>query len=222
MQGVGVESFEEYLDYLQVHPDEFAALFNTILINVTTSSGSRRLGVAAQDGSAAAGAEPGTSRPIRVWSAGCASGEEAVHGGDALAEVLGLDAFRERVKIYATDVDEDGLARGAPGGLHREAGSGRAAGAARALFRSQRRDYIPSAATCAASVIFGRHDLIQDAPISRVDLLLCRNTLMYFNADAQARIMARFYFSLNPGGLAGAGPRGDVVQPRGGVSRRSI
>ncbi|MEO6236716.1 MAG: CheR family methyltransferase, partial [Vicinamibacterales bacterium] len=43
-------------------------------------------------------------------------------------------------------------------------------------------------------VIFGRHDLINDAPISRVDLLLCRNTLMYFNADAQARIMARFAF----------------------------
>jgi two-component system CheB/CheR fusion protein len=50
------------------------------------------------------------------------------------------------------------------------------------------------------SVIFGRHDLIQDAPISRLDLLFCRNTLMYFNADAQARIMARFYFSVNAGG----------------------
>jgi two-component system CheB/CheR fusion protein len=50
-------------------------------------------------------------------------------------------------------------------------------------------------------VIFGRHDLLQDAPISRVDLLLCRNTLMYFNADAQTRILARFCFSLNSGGL---------------------
>ena len=49
-------------------------------------------------------------------------------------------------------------------------------------------------------VIFGRHDLLQDAPISRVDLLLCRNTLMYFNAEAQARILSRFFFSLNPGG----------------------
>jgi two-component system CheB/CheR fusion protein len=51
------------------------------------------------------------------------------------------------------------------------------------------------------SVIFGRHDLIQDAPISRIDLLSCRNTLMYFNSETQGRIIDRFYFALNPGGL---------------------
>src|SRR5439155_26149205 len=51
------------------------------------------------------------------------------------------------------------------------------------------------------AVIFGRLDLVQDAPISRVDLLLCRNTLMYFNAEAQTRIVGRFHFALNDGGL---------------------
>jgi two-component system CheB/CheR fusion protein len=55
------------------------------------------------------------------------------------------------------------------------------------------------------SVIFGRHDLIQDAPISRIDLLLCRTTLMYFNVEAQARIMARFYFSVNRDGFLALG-----------------
>jgi two-component system CheB/CheR fusion protein len=51
------------------------------------------------------------------------------------------------------------------------------------------------------SVIFGRNDLVQDAPISRIDLLVCRNTLMYFTAETQARILARFHFALNPAGL---------------------
>jgi two-component system CheB/CheR fusion protein len=51
------------------------------------------------------------------------------------------------------------------------------------------------------SVIFGRHDLIQDAPIPRVDLLVCRNTLMYFNTEAQTRILARFHFALGDGGI---------------------
>src|SRR5262249_9786414 len=51
------------------------------------------------------------------------------------------------------------------------------------------------------SVIFGRHDLIQDAPISRVDLLVCRNTLMYFNAEAQAKIVLHFHFALNDDGI---------------------
>jgi two-component system CheB/CheR fusion protein len=50
------------------------------------------------------------------------------------------------------------------------------------------------------TVIFGRHDLLQDAPISRLDLLVCRNTLMYFNAEAQSRILARFHFALNDTG----------------------
>ena len=51
------------------------------------------------------------------------------------------------------------------------------------------------------AVIFGRHDLIQDAPISRVDLLICRNCLMYFNTEAQARILSRFHFALVPRGV---------------------
>jgi two-component system CheB/CheR fusion protein len=50
-------------------------------------------------------------------------------------------------------------------------------------------------------VIYGRHDLIADAPISRVDLLVCRNTLMYFNAETQARVLSRFHFALNDGGF---------------------
>src|SRR5207249_1885737 len=50
------------------------------------------------------------------------------------------------------------------------------------------------------TVIFGRHDLVQDAPISRIDLLISRNTLMYFNSDAQARILARFFYALKEGG----------------------
>jgi two-component system CheB/CheR fusion protein len=51
------------------------------------------------------------------------------------------------------------------------------------------------------AVIFGRHDLVQDAPISRLDLLVCRNTLMYFNAEAQSRILDRFHFALKDSGV---------------------
>src|SRR5690606_15077956 len=51
------------------------------------------------------------------------------------------------------------------------------------------------------SIIFGRHDLVQDAPISRIDLLICRNTLMYFNAETQNHILNRFHFALKPKGF---------------------
>ena len=71
---------------------------------------------------------------------------------------------------------------------------------ARALLRAGATSATSSARICAARVIFGRHDLIQDAPISRIDLLVCRNTLMYFNAETQARILDRFHFALDDGG----------------------
>src|SRR6185312_12324794 len=110
MSQVPPHDYAEYLDYLQVHPDEFTNLFNTILINVTgffRDVGSwefLRAGVMEPLLSTKAPAEG-----IRVWSAGCASGEEAYTLAIMLAEQLGTTGFRERVKIYATDVDEEGL-----------------------------------------------------------------------------------------------------------------
>src|SRR3954447_10929360 len=110
MAEVGVGGYPEYLDHLQVHPDEFTALFNTILINVTgffrDPDTWEQLGTEVLP--ALLAARP-VQAPIRIWSAGCASGEEAYTLAIVLAESLGIDAFRERVKIYATDVDEEQL-----------------------------------------------------------------------------------------------------------------
>src|SRR5207248_1655668 len=66
------------------------------------------------------------------------------------------------------------------------------------------------------SVIFGRHDLLQDSPISRVDLLICRNTLMYFNAEAQSRVLSRFDFALTGTGCLFLG-KAEVLLTRSSV-----
>jgi two-component system CheB/CheR fusion protein len=200
MQTVHVDTFEEYFDYLQVHQDEFAALFNTILINVTDFFRDRDVWDYMQQDVLPRILDTGDRKQqFRIWSAGCASGQEAYSVVMLLAELLGPDSVRDRVKLYATDVDDEALndARVAtysakqveqvpPALLEKYFDR---AGASFTFKRDLRR-----------SVIFGRHDLVQDAPIPRVDLLLCRNTLMYFNADAQERILARFFFSLNAGG----------------------
>src|SRR5689334_12416986 len=84
MQGVGIDDFDAYLDHLEVHPDEFAALFNTILINVTSFFRDGEVWDTVRTAvlpELAAG-----SGPIRVWSAGCASGQEAYTAAMALAE----------------------------------------------------------------------------------------------------------------------------------------
>jgi two-component system CheB/CheR fusion protein len=201
MQMVGVQGYENYVDYLEVHPDEFGHLFDTILINVTAFFRDPASWEAvAEQVIPRMLASKGKDEPLRFWSAGCASGEEAYTLAMLVAEAVGVEAFRDRVKIYATDVDEEALTRarhatyGAkeveaiPAELlarYFEANGGRFS-----FLKDLRR-----------SVIFGRHDLIQDAPISRIDLLVCRNTLMYFNTETQARILDRFHFALNERGF---------------------
>jgi two-component system, chemotaxis family, CheB/CheR fusion protein len=116
------------------------------------------------------------------------------------AEAVGPDRFRQRVKIYATDIDEDALAHA----RHSVYGESDVEGVPAELlpkyFEPQGNQYA-FRKDLRRSVIFGRNDLAQDAPISRIDLLLCRNTLMYLNAEAQAKILGRLHFALAPRGL---------------------
>jgi two-component system CheB/CheR fusion protein len=200
MEEVGCETYADYVDHLEVHQDEFVFLFNTILINVTAFYRDAPLWdhvrTAVLPGLLASRA---VDAPIRVWCAGCASGEEAYTIAMVLNEVLGEEAYRERVKIYATDLDEEALQTA------RQASY--SAKQVEPIPREQLDRYFERSETryvfrqdLRRGVIFGRNDLVQDAPISRVDLLFCRNTLMYFNAETQARILSRFHFGLEDGG----------------------
>jgi two-component system CheB/CheR fusion protein len=200
MQMNAIKDFSDYQDFLEVHPDEFVKLFNTILINVTAFF---------RDQPAwdflSAEIIPNIIKskksgdPIRVWSAGCASGEEAYSIAMLLAEALGAEAFRDRVKIYATDVDEEALTQ-ARQAAYTEKQMEPVPPAWRKKYFEQSGTHHIFCNDLRRMVIFGRHDLIVDAPISRLDLLACRNTLMYFNAEAQSQILARFHFALDDPG----------------------
>jgi two-component system, chemotaxis family, CheB/CheR fusion protein len=140
-----------------------------------------------------------SDEPIRVWSAGCATGEETYTTVMLLVEALGEERFKRHVKLYATDMDEPALEQ-----------------ARMATFTENRMESVPDELRekyfvqgptgwtfrndLRRCVIFGRHDLLADAPISRLDLLICRNTLIYFNAEAQSRILTRFNFGLKHAG----------------------
>src|SRR3954447_10771746 len=112
LQTVGSENFTDYIDFLEVHPEEFAALFDTILINVTAFFRDQPAWQFLVDEVVPnlVASKP-VGAPIRLWSAGCASGEEAYSLAIVMAEALGAEQFRARVKIYGTDVDEDALAK---------------------------------------------------------------------------------------------------------------
>ena len=200
-QMIGVRDYADYIDFLEVHPEEFATLFNTILINVTAffrdTAAWEFLTEQVIPDLLARKPDP---TPIRVWSAGCASGEEAYTLAMILAEAMGVAAYKERVKIYATDIDEEALTRARQAAYDAREVAGVPANLLEKYFEQVDGLYT-FRKDLRRNVIFGRHDLIQDAPISRVDLLVCRNTLMYFNAETQSRILTRFHFALNDGGV---------------------
>src|SRR5207248_2815847 len=138
------------------------------------------------------------SGDIRVWSTGTSSGEEAYSAAVLLCEALGEESFVDRVKIYATDVDEEALSKARAGYSSRELES--LDQNLRSRYFERQGDRFMFRAALRRAIIFGRHDLTQDAPISRLDLLICRNTLIYFTAEAQGRILARFHYALNDDG----------------------
>jgi two-component system CheB/CheR fusion protein len=201
MEAVGVEGYDGYLEHLELDGEEYGRLFDTILINVT---GFFRDPAAWQvlsdrvlpdmlsriDG----------EQPIRVWCAACASGEETYSIAMALVEALGEEAYSARVKIYATDADESALATARTGTYPAKALEALPPERVARFFdgvdgvRSFRKDL-------RRAIIFGRNDLVQDAPISRIDLLSCRNALMYFNAETQAGVLRRFHFALRETGV---------------------
>jgi two-component system CheB/CheR fusion protein len=215
MQVVGIDDYQRYTEILEANPGEFAELFNTILINVTSLMRDKDAWETLAETiiPAIVAAKP-PEEPARIWAAGCASGEEAYTLAVLFAEALGEERFRRSVKIYATDADSDALVD-ARHGRYREKDLVAAFGQERTnrffeldgehgVFRGDLR----------RALIFGRHDLVQDPPISRIDLVTCRNTLMYFTAEVQAKILASFHFALNPGGYLFLGKAEALVTRR--------
>ena len=193
---LSIDNFRAYLDYLQVHTEEFGSLFNKILINVTEFFRDKETwDYLAEKVIPRIAAKTGE---IRVWSTGTSSGEEAYSAAILLCEALGEESFVDRVKIYATDVDEEALAKARGGYTAKELASVDDGLRLRYFERQGERFMFRTALR--RTIIFGRHDLTQDAPISRLDLLICRNTLIYFMAETQGRILARFHYALNDDG----------------------
>jgi two-component system CheB/CheR fusion protein len=213
MDAVGAASFEEYGNVLREDGAEFGGLFNTILINVTKFFRDPEAWEFAQSEVIPRILEYRTGlSTIRAWSAGCASGEEAFTTAILLCEALGDDAFRDRVKLYATDIDEHALAEGRRAVFKEKELEGMPEEIVRKYFHHLDGDYMIRS-DIRRAVIFGRNDLLQDAPISRVDLLVSRNTLMYFEPAAQERVLANFAFALDPRGFLMVG-KAEALQTR--------
>ena len=200
MQQLCIGTYEEYLLYTARAPGETAKLLESVLINVTCFFRDTQAWNALAEQVVPLlfrNRPPGSS--LRVWCAGCATGEEPYSVAILLSEMLGARTKDYEIKIYATDNDEGALKIARRAEYPAEAMPGVRPEIRAKYFTGDRRARV--ARDVRRMVIFGRNNLLTDAPISHVDLLVCRNVLIYFEAAAQAHIMGRLKYALNDGGV---------------------
>lgn len=206
-----LDGLESYVQYLENSPREASLLYKDILISVTSFF--RDLDAfKALDSHLPALLEkkpPGAN--IRIWIPGCATGEEAYTIAIMVSDYLGDRIADYRVQIFATDIDEDAT-NFARKGLYSEAAIAEIPEETRErYFESSGKNYLVKK-SLRDMLVFAKHDLIKDSPFSKIDLVTCRNLLIYFNSSLQQRVFQIFHYILNPGALLFLGKSESIGQ----------
>jgi two-component system CheB/CheR fusion protein len=206
------DTLSDYLTVLEAEPAEAAALYHDFLIQVTGffrdpeafEGLSGRVFPRICEGRS-------TKIPIRIWVPGCASGEEVYSIAIALVEYLGERLLPAGVQIFGTDVNEAAIET-ARAGVFAESLLQEVSAERRARFFVRQDDQYVIAKRIRDLCIFARQDVTRDPPFSRLDLVSCRNLLIYLDSSAQRRVMHIFHYALRPQGFLMLGPSETIGQ----------
>ena len=208
MQVLQIEAVPAYVEHLRREPPEGDALFRELLIGVPQFFRDETAFEALKTTilpSLLAAKQP--DDPIRVWVAGCATGEEVYSIAIVLKEAMAELNAEASVTIFGTDIDSNAIAF-ARAARYRKI-DGVSPERLERWFVREREDYCP-AATIREMCVFSQHSVIKDPPFSKLDLVSCRNVLIYMDNEFQHRVMQTFHYGLNPGGYLFLGPSESV------------
>jgi two-component system CheB/CheR fusion protein len=200
------ESLENYLRRLEVNSQELTQLYSDLLIGVTEffrdPAAFKELSLRVLPTLLDAAAPSGE---FRVWIAPCASGEEAYSVAILIDELLSHRDFSLDVKIFATDVNKSGVDV-ASNGIYPEACLDNVSAERLEKYFNKVDDGYQVCRELRKQIVFAQHDVLQDAPFTKLDLVCCRNLLIYLKDEAKRKILALFNFSLNDAGVLFLGP----------------
>lgn len=205
MQVTGQPDLSGYYRYLQDNPEETKSLLEDMLIGVTNFFRDREAfealerDVVPQLVSAAISAQR-EKEEIRVWSAGCSTGEEVYSLSMLLTDQLQLDASAASLQLFATDIDERAISVGRAG-LYPQAIITDVPPSRLRHYFLKEDDHYRIRKEIREKVLFAKHSLLSDPPFSQIDLIVCRNLLIYLDREVQREILQMFHFSLRPGGF---------------------
>lgn len=212
MQVTESRSIDTYTNRLRNDAQEVNALFRDLLINVTNffrdEDAFRALALTVIP---RIFADKAGGDVVRLWVPGCATGEEVYSLGILVSEHIETLASPPRVQIFATDIDERALAV-ARAARYPTALMDTVSAERRARFFQQDGDAWVVAKDVRDLCIFSPHSVIRDPPFSRIDLVSCRNLLIYFGADVQSQVIPIFHYALSPGGFLFLGSAENVSQ----------
>ncbi len=200
MQVLQMTSLDNYLELIKQEPAEVSALFRDLLIGVTdffrdeeTFAGLTRLVIPQLL------AAKGAADCVRVWVPGCATGEEAYSIAMLLCAATSGGQTRPRIQIFATDVDERALAIARAGRYPERLLDSVPPEQARRFFVREGANFVVSK-EIRELCLFSLHSLIRDPPFSQIDLISCRNLLIYMNTELQNQVIPIFHYALRQGG----------------------
>jgi two-component system CheB/CheR fusion protein len=214
----------EYYAYLRDQADESQALVNDLLISVTTffrdNDVFKALGVQVIpllfEGKEA-------SDSIRIWVPGCATGEEAYSVGILLLEEMSHRDIRPRIQVFGSDLDNLALATAREGRYPATIEADVSEERLRRFF-TREGDHYRVKRELREIAIFAFHSVLRDPPFSRMDLISCRNLLIYLDKGLQEQVIGTFHYALNPGGFLLVGSSETSDNPAGlfrPIDRRS-
>ena len=195
-----IEKIDEYFKYLQSNPAEIKALYQVMLINVTSFFRNPKVFDALKAHVFGAivknRAAEGT---LRIWTPGCASGEETYSVAIALLEALGDRVPQTHIQFFGTDISESSIAK-ARTGLYPENIQGDVSPERLRRFFTKVEGGYRISKTIRDMCIFAQHNVLNDPPFSQMDLICCRNLLIYLEPVLQNKVIALFHYATRPGG----------------------
>jgi two-component system, chemotaxis family, CheB/CheR fusion protein len=213
MQVAGLGELEDYIAYMRDNVDELQALFGDLLISVTNFFRDPPWFKELADlvvPRLFEGREVG--QPIRVWVPGCATGEEAYSIAILLQEEAGRRHIRPELQLFATDLDGTALATAREGRYPTSIGADVSEDRLRRFFTKEG-DHYRIKREVRDTILFAEHSLLKDPPFSRIDLISCRNLLIYLDRDLQNQVCTTFNYALVPNGYLFLGSSESVDAP---------
>jgi two-component system CheB/CheR fusion protein len=202
-----IREFSHYVRYLQENPPEVEALFKELLIGVTKFFRDREAFEHLKQRLLPLMRQKPADSTVRVWAPGCSTGEEAYSLAMTLLECLeGVERTKYlKLQIFATDINPDGIDF-ARAGLYSDSIIPDVGPERLRRFFTKTEEGYRIRKEVRDVVVFAVHDLNKDAPFTKLDLLVCRNLLIYLSAELQKNLIPLFHYALNPGGLLFLGP----------------